>query len=315
MIELTCKGCRSTGTVNRRTAGLRCTCGSREFAEVGEIGFLDFMAAAHGPGTGWGQPKPDPLKGWSEYAGPMPGANPDYAGHPASDEDCPQCHGSGQSLREECRACFGSGKHTPPTVSGPAPLVARHPGQTSTPFVGRRKKGGRSANDRDPSSMPSPMDILRQTTPGFGERGQAGPDSSGMYPQADSYSPMVQAREPKDYSDEALAKAGPYVMHGASCPNCGGAPTHLVKDSKDDAWWHCPNCGPLANIDKNPEINPYDEHDEFAPQSGFKSKANRGASKTGRALAMIAKVHTTNPGLRQREVVGLVLRALKRYPE
>jgi hypothetical protein len=320
-VTLTCKRCRATGTVNRRTAGLRCTCGSKDFTQLGEQGFLEFMGAASGPGTGWGKSMPDTLKGWNEYAGPMPGANPDYAGNTAADERCSNCDGSGWSLREKCRACFGTGKHTPPTEPGPAPLVAKHPGQTSVPFVGRRKKAGRHQND--PDAMPSNLDVVRSTTPGFGERGQMSPqrkdfawdDTSSHYPGADSHSPAVQYREPKDYSDEALANAGPYVMHGADCPNCGHEPTHLVKDAKDDAWWHCPNCGPLANIDRNPEINPYDEHKDFEPNSGFKAKASRGGKRTGRALSMIARVQDTNPGLRQHEVVGLVLRTLKRYPE
>jgi hypothetical protein len=320
---LTCHGCHTVATVNRITAGLRCTCGSTDLDLYDpEPTFLEAMGAAHGPGTGWGQPHPDELKGWSQYPGPMPGLNP--FGTPAGPMRCSNCRGSGWSLREKCRACGGTGVRTPPTAVSPEPMVARHPGQTKIPMVGRRKKQA-ARPPKDPNAPPTVQQVLQKTVPGFGERGMKSPadpnaspyESDGRYPGADSHSPHMQNWKPGPYSDEDLRNAKPYPMHDAPCPNCGASPTHLLKDSKDDAWWHCPTCGPLANIDKHPEVDPYANHGEdFAPEKGFQARAAKGSvKKTGRLLAMIATVGPANPGLSTREVVGLARQTLIRYGE
>lgn len=312
---LICHGCHTVATVNRVTASLRCTCGSADLDLFEGHGptFLEAMGAAHGPGTGWGKTMPDPLDGWANYAGPMPGQNP--WGHPAIPQRCGNCRGSGWSLRERCRACFGTGVHTPPTAVSPAPLVAPHPGQTRIPFVGGRPtKDGRE----------SVQDVLKATVPGFGERGQMQPpkpnedpyrNEEGRYPGADAHSPHMQRWKPGPYSDNDLRNAKPYPMHGAGCPSCGHSPTHLVKDHNEDAWWTCPNCGPLANIDKHPDIDPYGDHGEdFAAQPGFKATGKRAKGRgAGRLLPMVHAVARTNPGLHQREVVGLVRKTLMRY--
>lgn len=310
--SIICHGCGTVGAVNRVTAGLRCTCGSNDL-DLFEPGSIPFLAAmgveANSGGTGFGKTMPDPLKGWSDYAGPMPGKSP-FAVTP-SPMRCPNCNGSGRSLREVCRACKGTGRYHPQMSEVPETQVARHrypSTQTTVPFVGRRKKAGRTSTD----PLGSPEQHIRETTPGYTSQGYSGPDpQTGMYPRFPNTSPHVKTREDRDYS-QGMDK--PLRLDAAPCPECRHAPTQLVKDGKEDAWWHCPNCGPLANIDKHPEINPFQPTEYSSREKGFKEAA-RNAQKTGRVLRMFATVREANSGLATREILDIVRRTVQKYSE
>lgn len=317
MIKIICHGCATVGAVNRVTAGLRCTCGSTDL-DLFDPGAQSFLAAmgveANSGGTGWGKSMPDPLRGWSEYPGPMPGRN-DMSNHEPSPMRCPVCHGSGEDSRDNrnngtCRECGGSGILTPTTTPAP-PEVARHnypSTQTTVPFVGRRRRATRHSSD----PLGSAEEHIKATTPGYnGRSGGSGPDDQGMYPKADSRSPMMQVREQPDYT----APAKPLMLDAAPCPECHHAPTQVVKDRNEDGWWHCPNCGPLTNIDRNPEVNPFQPDNYTGRDKGFKEAGRRSAKKTGRVLRMYSTVRRSNPGMTQREVLSLVLRTVQKYPE
>lgn len=315
-----CRTCRAVASVNRVTAGLRCACGSADvdLFDPGELGFHEFMGAAHGPGTGWTQSRPDPLKGWSEYAGEMPGPNPGWGHNPPETIPCSNCHGTGRSLREVCRACQGKGRRRPTTSVKPEPQVAKHPGQTRVPFMGRRKSGVQSPFDvaAPGRELVTPEKILRSTTPGY--KGDAKDASEPMPNVSPHLKHRDDVRAAEHFSDSALRERRQmgYPMHEADCPKCGEAPTHLVNDYKDDAWWHCRNCGPLANIDRHPEIDPYNPPAGFkASPKQFSTTPPKSAAKEERGLVlpMFASVLSTNPGLSPREALGIVRTTVQKY--
>lgn len=326
-IPVCCYACGNQACVNRVTAGLRCRCGSTEVDLVdgtpeqaehlaslrtGQLSFLDFMRQASTSPVG------TEIKGWNVYQGPPPAANPAHA--PTATIPCPVCHGSGLDLQDGgvCRECGGDKRLTPTTSVQPAPLVARHPGtstQTSVPFMGRRRQ----------AAMPTAEEMIRATTPDYSSQGQRPPEHpehafawdspSTHYPRADTMSPATRYRQERDYSQPPK---GHFEMPGAPCPNCGQDPTHLVKDHKEDAWWHCKNCGPLANIDKNPDIDPYQAPEGFLPNSkGFKASktAKYSGGDRGSLLRIITTAGTHNPGLTSRELVFLARNTVSRYLE
>jgi hypothetical protein len=334
-VEVICLSCKAVGAVNRVTAGLRCSCGSSDvdlYDPAEHLSFLEFMGAAHGPGTGWGKTMPDPLKGWGEYAGPMPGANPFSAPTPQGAFTCPECKGSKTDIRDGglCRACKGTGTRTPTTAEAPEPLVKRHnypSTQTTTPFVGHRKRADsntKTKTEQQPFTPPagrqlkSPEEVIKNSTPGWatGE----GVTTPARLP---NISPHLKTRDDRAsgelYSDKALKgrRGIGYPMHEANCPECGHAPTHLVNDYKDDAFWHCPHCGPLANIDRHPEIDPYNPPADFqkvGPRS-FKQSGKVSSGSRGRVLAMLQTVSSANPGLTPREALSLVRATVAKYSE
>jgi hypothetical protein len=264
---------------------------------------------------------------------------------------CSVCHGSRMDLQDggPCRACGGTGLMTPNADEhDEVPLVARHPypsTQTTIPFVGQRalppgqtsegspgrnsaprqqtrrstktvsSKGRRSPQQTQAARtsadpLGSVEHHIRTTTPGYSDQGGSGPDEAGFYPTADTRSPAIHHREPHDYSSQTARQ---FVMPEASCPNCGTEPTHLRKDHAEDAWWTCPNCGPLANIDKHPEIDPYNPPNDFVPSNkGFKTgRRLLGGKKTGRLMRVIATAGTQNPGLRVPELLEIARRTIE----
>lgn len=322
---LICHGCRTVAVVNKVTPNITCTCAhpdldlyeprsvTHRVQAASDRGFLEWMGVtANSGGTGWGQPHPDELKGWSEYPGPMPGPNPGWGVPDAMPKRCENCHGSGWSLRERCRACKGTGMHHPPTSETPAPQVAKHPGQTTVPFVGRRRQGGRKSTD----PLGSPEEHIRKTTPGYTNQGYRAPGENfdgrpdSFYPSMPNMSPNVKTRQDRDYS----VKPSEPLKLNSPCPECGHPHTDLVTDNTpaEDGWWHCPNCGPLVNIDKHPEVNPYDHGTYPGRDSGFKSAKK---SRPGRVMRMVASVSSTNPGLSTREVLDVVRRTVQKYSE
>lgn len=258
------------------------------------------LSAPRGYGTGWDKPHPDPLKGWSEYAGPTPQTFPRQA--PVADSTvCPVCKGSGYDLNDKarCRECGGTGVITHPT-DRPATLdydatpqaePAGGAGWRGASFQGLTAEAQQRIAGR-PSSDPlgSVEDYVKD-------------DPNYRRPDA----PPAKAPAPSD-------PAGPYVMNEASCPSCGHRPTELRKDKNEDAWWVCPNCGPLANIDRNPGVNPYQPPKGFEPSRKMKTSGFLPTRKTGRLMSALAKIHEAND-LDEREAVQIARETVGRYRE
>jgi len=271
------------------------------------------MASQHvaypkGPGTGWTGPDPRRFDGLNEYVGPTPQVVPRAA--PVSDTIvCPVCHGSKYDLIDKgpCRECGGSGVITHPTQRGPAqnydPGRPTPAGSASLAATGgltaeaMAKMAGRTSTDPHGSVEQH----IRSTTP--------------HYPGNDPERFTEQSPHVRNWSP-ASAPEGPYQMDQANCPNCGHAPTELRKDKNEDAWWHCPNCGPLANVDKHPEINPYSPPEQFQPDrtmktGGFLSR-NR---KTGRLMRILAGIVEHNEALTASEALDIARTTVRLYPE
>lgn len=290
-----CWSCASIGSAKRITADLRCVCGSPEvdLLDANNIEQAKRIVAVQR----MNQPAPTfvehmtkkalapvgtEIPGWDVYKGPMPGANPlQNSDDPhMGPKRCPVCKGSGYDLRDHnmCRECGGTGYMTPTTTPEP-PAVARHnypSTQTTVPFMGKKKASRPSVTTEQSRATKTP-----------------------------------EWWTPKEYTHKQEA---PLVMRGAACPNCASPNTHLVTSSKGEGWWSCPNCGPMANIDKHPEIDPYN------PPQGFKPRPRtfRSASKVtpvSKIASVISSVVEHNPGLSPREVVGLARETVRRYPE
>lgn len=326
-VAITCMNCRHSEAVPLSVvASLMCTCGSDDFdvldehTAAGPKEYSSTSVPTHTP--------PPTIEGWNEYQGPMPGQNTESNGIPTP-ITCPICHGSGfdpeDGMGGKCRTCHGSGFYTPMTEATP-PMVARHPypsTQTKVPFMG---SPGTTANAK---GFSDPMQVeyqLRHTDPQYDPQGPKGPESKGLpfnpnrvethYPKSPERSRAINYRKPHDYSQET---AKPFQMPGTHCPNCGHEPLGLKRDHNDDAWASCPNCGPLVNIDRHPEYDPYKFHwdTEFPKGRGdkFKDKEARrtAGKKTGRLLSIIASVHQSNPGLTVQEAVTLARQTVARY--
>lgn len=348
-VPVICMNCGHNEVLAARhvTASLMCSCGSDDldFYE----GTPEQLKLAAGPKEYPGTTSvpthtaPPTIEGWNEYAGPMPSKNNQTNGVPTP-ITCPVCHGSGFDPEGyegggnggTCRECHGTGVYTPMTDS-PPPMVARHPypsTQTAVPFMG---SPGTTASmtaateTKDPHRRytpgnPEAVDYqLKNTAPDYSpEKGRLGPakpnlpyspgDMDTHYPKAPERSRAINYRKPHDYSAET---AKPFVMHGASCPTCGHDPLHLAKDHKEDAWATCPNCGPLVNIDKHPNFDPYNlRFGVDLPNDKFKKASRRiigTVQKTGRLLSIIATVHKANPGLDAQEVVTIARQTVARY--
>jgi rubredoxin len=232
-------------------------------------------------------PKPvgSEIAGWDVYKGPMPGKNPlQNSDDPhMGPKRCSVCKGSGYDIKDRgtCRECGGTGFMTPTTTPEP-PAVARHnypSTQTTVPFMGKKKEAAKPSVNTEQS------------------RAAKAPDWW----------------QPKEYEHK---QETPLVLRGARCPNgnCDAPNTHLVTAANGNGWWSCPNCGPLADIDRHPNIDPYN------PPSGFKPKARsfKAASKTtstGRIASIVAAVIENNPGLTPQETLGLARQTARRYPE
>lgn len=328
-----CYACGNSFDTMRVTASLKCArCGS------GDID-LDDRTAASG-GTGWAKPRPDRLEGWNEYAGPLPGHNPQAGQNNVGDNTttCQACGGTGVDQRASgggyneipCRNCHGTGTQathtTDPgstndaTTSGPPVGGARFTATVSTPFVtwttGNTTgstvvttTAGRHSSD----PMGSADSYIRGTDPDYDVR-----SDTGKPRKADTRSPDIK------YRVRNLPNAHPNTplpLNGARCPSCGAGATQLVRDAKDNAWWHCQNCGSLANVDANPHINPFSPGPDFEPDRSFGEKKKRVAFRrkreepTGKALKMVHTTLQTNPGLTVGQALTLVRNALAKYPE
>lgn len=314
--NIICFGCAALGTVNKVTAGLRCTCGSTDLdyysgTEEQQARLAKKAASVTSTGPSFKefmlQKKADvePLRGWSEYEGPMPGPN-QMSNHVKQPITCPTCLGFGVNVKDDggpCRACGGKGTLTPTTSVTPEPAVYKHEypsTQTTVPFMGRRKQSGRPSTD----PMGSVEDHIKATTPGYGKQAPV---------KADNRSPAFSYRDERDYAQPGA----PHVMPGTSCPGCGSGPLGLQKDHRENAWMSCPSCGPLADIDANPAIDPYQLGENFAPAGGYKAATKKvfAGKKTGRLINMLATIAKANPGLSRREALYLARTSLRKYPE
>lgn len=295
--QVFCWDCASHGEVHRVTANLRCACGSADvdlfdpssprqqhrIATVTQIhmppepmDFVAFMTKAAGPvGT--------EIPGWDVYKGPMPGPNPmQNSDDPhMQPRRCPVCKGSGYDIsdRTRCRECGGTGFMTPSTTPEP-PAVARHnypSTQTTIPFIGKRKRAAKPSVTTEQSRAAKAPDWWK----------------------------------PTEYSH---AQEAPLILRGASCPNCDSPNTHLVT-AANGGWWSCPNCGPMVNIDKHPNVDPYNPPKGFKPQPRSFKSASKRDPQSSRIVTVISSVAKQNPGLMPHEVVGLARETVRRYPE
>lgn len=311
-IEVFCWGCASQGAVNKVTANLRCVCGSDDIdlytaskSQLARVASVNAMLAPTAPDfasfmTAASKPVGGDLPGWDAYTGPKPSANQMSNGEGTGDRRCPVCKGGKFDIRDggPCRECGGDGRMTPTTDHVEPPAVARHnypSTQTTVPFMGRKRNAGRKSTD----PLGSVDDHIRQTTPGADDRWAA--------------SPNLKTWEPRPYEHTGA----PLPLNGAACPQCGRDHTELMQDKSQEAWWHCPDCGPLSNVDRKPHVDPFNPPEDFAPDGKAFKKATKlwRGKKTGRLMDQIVLIGQTNPGLQPREVLGLARTALSRYPE
>ena len=301
-----CLSCGTLGKVARVTEDLSCP-NCKTGANLDIYDGQPKTAAPHGPGTGWNTTQPDALKGWDEYAGPQVGTNPLVNQKLDADADrpCPACGGTGHDNRASgggydentCRLCGGSGRYTPPTSSeGPKPYD--------------KVQGPASGGARIASQTPLHITLPDGTKwEGVGHVVQAGRTSTDPLGSVEQYN-----GEYNDNRDPAKKPAHPatgQIKIDAPCPNCRHSVTHITRDAKDDGWWTCPECGSLANIDKNPDVNPHAPEPGFTPDRGIKLKASRlGNKKTGQLFKMIVAIKETNSGLSSDEALTLSRKAL-----
>jgi hypothetical protein len=314
-IAIFCADCHATGEVERVTPGLMCRCGS---ANLGLDGVDPkpsiHTAAPTGPGTGWGRPRPDPTAGWDQYQGPPPTPNP-YGprdgNHP--EDSCPECLGSGYDLIDKCpcRACFGTGRRNPTTS---APADATHPltwdSHQGPPAGGARWQGTATRQITYPAGSPTPEST--QTGHGPGTRVSRAQSHATPHPSVSAQPTPVRA--PGDTSAPRTAAHFPLVT--ASCPKCGQRnATQLTADLANHAWWDCRRCGGLADLDRHPEIDPFDPPPALPSERRRKASRLRRAPKPdGRLFPMLDAITAAND-ISPREALTLARRALTAHPE
>jgi len=312
MYPIQCFSCGLQFNAKRVTASLKCA-----RCQSGDIDLFDGVKEASSGGTGWNQPRPNPLEGWAVMpATDLPGPNPrptDSVSPQLSGGTtvCPACKGSGYDNRAsgagydeiKCRNCHGTGRYTPPTG---APSVQQND-HAAKPPVG---SAAWTASRNVPVTITYADGRTMQVTGTFTEAGRKSSDPLGSPEEylrgtyKDPGSPTYKApQKPTHGETRALA------LPGASCPSCHSDTTQLVRDANDDAWWHCPTCGPLANIDRNPEVNPF--HFDGTLPSNRKMKA-ASKVKTGTLFRKVQAVIKTNPGLTVQESLTLA-RASTKY--
>lgn len=307
-----CYDCGHAFDTMRVTASLKCArCGSDD---------IDLDDRTASGGTGWGTPRPNPLDGWAvQTPGNYPGPNPYASTNNVGDNTttCQACGGSGMDSRASgggyneipCRNCHGTGQQATHTTSPGGVNDATNP--AGPPVGGARFQAGRRSSD----PFGSPDDHIRGTDPDYDNR-------NGEPRKADTRSPDVKYRTSDKFRQPHVNK--PMPLTSAACPSCGASSTQLVRDDNNDAWWHCSNCGPLANIDRHPGINPYEPGTNFQPDRsfgtpqkkrrvGFRRKVEE--PKPGKALKMVQATLQTNPGLTVGQALTLVRNALAKYPE
>jgi ribosomal protein S27AE len=301
-----CLGCGNRGKVARVTSDLTCS-----ICKTGEnLDIDDGQKTAASPGTGWTENRPNALQGWDEYSGPQVGSNPLRDTKLDSNSGvCPACGGSGKDTRasgggyseNSCRLCGGSGRYTSPTsLSGPTKTDDAH---TQGPNVG----GARLATVT-PLRITLPNGTKWEGTGRVINAGRTSTDPMGSVEQYngdynDSRGPATRPNHPNNGQ----------VKLNAQCPSCGSSSTHLTRDHKDDGWWTCPKCGPLANVDRT-KVNPYDPGFGFTPDRGMKIKGNVTAEKkTGQLFKMVMAIKENNSGLSNDEALILSRRALLKW--
>lgn len=310
-VPVVCYGCGNAFNAMRITASLKCgRCGSDDLD-------LDDRQphTAASPGTGWNQSRPDRLEGWAvQPPGNLPSPNPESGMKLTPNTGvCPACNGTGQDTRASgggyneipCRYCHGTGQ----AASHATTPGGLNDGTTNAgPPVGgaRWAEAGRRSSD----PLGSADDYIRGTDPDYDNR-------SGEPRKADTRAREVSYRLTSDPYNRPHPNAPVPIQ--AACPECYKnkqySRTQLVRDASDDAWWHCPNCGPLHNVDKDPSVNPFDPPQGFVPNRNMKTKLARFRKKTGKALPMYREVVKNNPGLTNRQALTLVRNALLKYPE
>jgi hypothetical protein len=316
-VSIICHGCGTTGSVGRVTANLTCPgCGKGDDLDLWE----PKVASPQGHGTGWEETRPNVLADWDEYEGPKPGPNPLVDQHLVGD---PEAYNDGNWSRGNPGYIPGGGysvgnpgNHVGPTTGiPPIEQYDEHQG----PETGGARWQGRHA------SVPLHVKLPDGTEwEGVGRVVQAGRPSSNPLGTPEDYlagsysnpgSPGYTTPKKPAHADNVVLKID------AQCPSCGHNQTALTRDAKDDGWWGCPKCGPLANLDKHPEVNPHSPPFGFTPDRSMKSKKKSLTSSlnllpiksTGQIIKMVDAIREKNSGLTNGEVLTLARQALLKW--
>lgn len=303
-----CHGCGATGSVGRVTASLICaTCNTGDNLDIWEG--TPKTAAPHGPGTGWNETRPNTLENWDEYQGPAVDPNPLVGERLDGTADAY----SGDNYKRgnpDYSPGGGYEKSTVPVgpITGVPPIESwdSNPGPSS----GGARWQGKQSSITTPLRISLPNGRVWEGEGGIVvSAGRTSGDPMGSVEQynGDYSDHRGPAQKPNHPANHTLSLNTP-------CPSCGNGSTHIRRDKNDDGWWGCPKCGPLANIDKNPSINPLSPPDDFTPDRRMKVKAGLlPVKKTGQLLKMSEVIKKNNSGLGDEEILDLSRKALLKW--
>jgi hypothetical protein len=304
-IPILCHGCGATGSVQRVTAALQCKCGSND------LDIWDGQKTAASPGTGWTQPHPNTLEGWDQYEGPAVGRNPLTVEDAVHDDVTPESYKQGNP---DYIPGGGFEQNKWPSDVGQAPEIESYDKKKGPESGGARWQG--KGASLTPLHITLPDGTKWEGTGRVVQSGRKSSDPMGSAeqyvhdgykdPTSPGYRPPAQ---PSGHPDNTSLKIE------ATCPNCRNPHTTITRDHKDDGWWACPKCGPLANVDKNPSINPLSPPIGFTPDRSMKQKAAkfRKVEKTGQLFKMVATIKDVNTGISTEEALTLSRRALLKW--
>jgi rubredoxin len=287
-IPIICHGCGVTGSVERVTAALQCGCGSND------LDIWDGQKVAASPGTGWNEPRPNVLEGWNEYEGPEVGPNPN--GVDNGDHVTPDSYKRGNP---GYIPAGGYEQNQWPSDVGQAPEVETYDERKKAPA------GSAHWGSRTPLHITLPDGTKWEGVGSVVQAGRRSSDPLGSAEQyvSDAYKDPSEPgyRPPSLPSNHPSAHALPI---NAACPSCGLGKTTIEQGGN----WNCKNCGPLANIDKNPEIDPYNPGENFRPMNNRQKAAS--VRKSSQLIKMVALIKKTNSGLSTDEALTLSRKAL-----
>lgn len=267
-----CFNCDNRFQTIKLTASLRCARCASDDVDLDDSD----VKTASSPGTGWNQPRPNTLEGWAvQPPTNLPGPNP----KPLS-EVSPAVGTGGTTV---CPACKGTGYDNRASGAGYDEIQCR-----TCHGTGRYNP---------PTSKPDTQQLDSAPKPPVGSAAWTA-KKVPVTVAGKTYLATVSS------GIKALAIA-------ASCPSCGNGHTKLARDAQDDAWWHCAKCGPLANLDKNPDINPFNPG-KFTANRQMVTKTAANTPKTGTLLRKVHAIIKMNPGLTVEESLTLA-RASAKY--
>jgi hypothetical protein len=254
-IPVFCADCGARGVIAKLSTDLMCRCGSSNLGLEGVDPKPSMMAQGAG-GTGWGKPMPSPTRGWSDYAGPLPGTPP-RAPRDMDTHVCPQCHGTGLDPaypETVCRRCMGAG-----TVTG---IATGPPG-----------------NDY---LHPETMDATEPSGPPSGGARWQGRAAKTERPARQVTLPAPDERR--------------YLLAQANCPSCANHGTALAPDRAHHAWWvcKCGSLADLDRHPDLDPYRPGENFRPDRSMKTRTAKLARKPRRDGRLLAILTRVHAAN---------------------